>query len=135
MEHNTKINDAYHGIDGPLWVSDPGRIDPLTEAFMLAVQGLGVRYNPDFNGAQQAGVGPIPHTIGRNRRCNAVGAFLSRIMHDRRLTLVTGALATRIIIENGRAIGVEYRVGGNTSAHMLTQKFWPLRERTKRLNF
>jgi choline dehydrogenase len=115
MEHNTKINDAYHGIDGPLWVSDPGRIDPLTEAFMLAVQGLGVRYNPDFNGAQQAGVGPIPHTIGRNRRCNAVGAFLSRVMHDRRLTLVTGALATRILIEHGRAIGVEYRVGGNTS--------------------
>jgi choline dehydrogenase len=92
MEHNTKINDAYHGIGGPLWVSDPGRIDPLTEAFMLAVQGLGVRYNPDFNGEQQAGVGPLPHTIGRNRRCNAVGAFLSRVMHDWRLTLVSGAI-------------------------------------------
>jgi choline dehydrogenase len=111
MEHNTKFNDEYHGIDGPLWISDPGRIDPLTEAFILAVQGLGIRYNPDFNGARQAGVGPMPHTIGRHRRSHAVGAFLSQVRNDRRLTLATGALATRILIEGTRAVGVEYRVG------------------------
>ena len=112
MEHNTKFNDAYHGIDGPLWVSDPGRIDPLTEAFMLAAQGLGIPYNPDFNGARQAGVGPMPHTIGRHRRSHAVGAFLSQVRKNPRLTLVTGAIASKALVEGGRAVGVEYRVGG-----------------------
>jgi choline dehydrogenase len=114
LERNTKINDCYHGIDGPLWISDPGRIDPLTEAFMLAAQGLGVRYNHDFNGARQAGVGPMPHTIGRGRRCHVVGAFLSQIRRDRRFTLETEATASRVLIEHGRAIGVEYRRGGVT---------------------
>jgi choline dehydrogenase len=114
MENNTKINDEYHGIGGPLSISDPGRIDPLTEAFMLAAQGVGIRYNPDFNGERQAGVGPIPHTIGRHRRCHVVGAFLSQVRHDKRLTLATNALATRIDIERGRAVAVEYRIGGET---------------------
>ncbi len=114
MEHNTKLNDEYHGVAGPLWVSDPGRIDPLTEAFMLAAQGIGVRYNPDFNGARQAGVGPMPHTIGRHRRCHAVQAFLSQVRESSRLTLVTEALATRLLIERGRAVGVEYRAHGET---------------------
>jgi choline dehydrogenase len=112
MERNTKINDIYHGIDGPLWISDPGRIDPLTEAFMLAVQGLGVPYNPDFNGARQAGVGPMPHTIGRGRRSHVVGAFLSQVRSDSRLTLATEATASRVLIENGRAVGVEYKRAG-----------------------
>ena len=112
MEGNTKINDAYHGIDGPLAISDPGRIDPLTRAFMLAAQGLGVPYNPDFNGARQAGVGPMPHTIGQGRRSHAVGAFLSQIRSDRRFSLETQATASRLLIENGRAVGVEYRQGG-----------------------
>ncbi len=111
MERNTKLNDEYHGIAGPLWVSDPGRIDPLTEAFMLAAQGLGIRYNPDFNGARQAGVGPMPHTIGRHRRSHAVGAFLSQVRHDQRLTLATRSTATRILFEGTRAVGVEYARG------------------------
>ncbi len=112
MERNTKINDEYHGIQGPLWVSDPGRIDPLTEAFMLAAQGAGVRYNPDFNGARQAGVGPMPHTIGRHRRSHAVGAFLSQVRKDPKLTVATRATATRLLIESGRAVGVDYLRGG-----------------------
>lgn len=114
MEHNTKLNDEYHGIGGPLWISDPGCIDRLTEAFILAAQGSGIRYNADFNGERQAGVGPMPHTIGRHRRCHAVGAFLSQVRNDRRLTLVTDALATRILMEHGRATGVEYRIAGET---------------------
>jgi choline dehydrogenase len=114
MERNTKLNDEYHGIDGPLWVSDPGQIDSLTEAFMLSAQGIGVRYNPDFNGARQAGVGRMPHTIGRHRRCDAVQAFLSQVRGDSRLALVTEAVATRVLIEGGRAVGVEYRAGGET---------------------
>jgi choline dehydrogenase len=114
MEGNSRLNDAYHGIDGPLKISDPGQIHPLTEAYMLAIQGLGVPYNPDFNGARQNGVGPMQHTIGEHRRSHAVAAFLSQVERNERLTLVTDALVLRVIIEDGRAVGVEYTKGGGT---------------------
>ena len=114
MERNARLNDEFHGINGTLSVSDPGQINELTEAYMLAVQGLGVRYNPDFNGAHQAGVGPMQHTIGRHRRCHAVAAFLSQVERDPKLTLATDAVATRIVIEGGRAVGVTYAVEGRT---------------------
>lgn len=113
MERNTRLNDAYHGIDGPLWISDPGHMCEMSEAFILAVQGCGIPYNPDFNGAKQAGVGPMQHTIGRHERCDAVRAFLSQVQDDPRLTVVTDALVTRIVIEGDRAVGLEYESGGN----------------------
>ena len=112
MERNTKFNDAWHGIDGRLWVSDPGYTCEMTEAFILAAQGAGVPYNPDFNGARQAGVGIMQHTIGRNARCDAVRAFLAPLDGDARLSVVTNALVTRIVFEGARAVGVEYRSGG-----------------------
>lgn len=118
MERNTKFNDAYHGIDGTLWVSDPGYTCEMTEAFILAAQGCGIAYNPDFNGARQAGVGLMQHTIGRHERCDAVRAFLSQVRSDKRLSVVTDALVTRILFAGTRAIGVEYRAGGQTvTAH------------------
>jgi choline dehydrogenase len=122
LEHNTKFNDDYHGIDGGLWISDPGSTCRMTDAFVLAAQGAGIPYNPDFNGAKQAGVGLMQHTMGKMRgrleRCDAVTAFLSQVINDPKLTVVTDALVTRILTENGRAIGIEYSVGGETvTAH------------------
>lgn len=122
LEHNTKFNDAYHGIDGALYVSDPGSTCEMTQAFVLAAQGAGIPYNPDFNGAHQAGVEIMQHTMGRMggrmRRCDAVTAFLSQVIHDPKLTVVTDALVTRIVVENGRAVGIEYRgKDGMVTAH------------------
>ncbi len=114
MERNTRLRDEYHGIDGPLWISDPGQIHEMAEAYMLAVQGLGIRYTPDFNGARQNGVGPMQHTIGRHRRSSAVAAFLSQVERDPRLTIATDALVTRIVFEGRRAVGVEYVQQGRT---------------------
>ena len=65
IEANSRFNDHYHGIGGNLRVSEPGQISPTTEDFLLAAQGLGHRYNPDFNGARQAGVGIMQHTYGQ----------------------------------------------------------------------
>ena len=114
MEGNTRLNDRYHGIDGPLAISDPGQIHPLAEAYLLAVQGLGVPYNPDFNGAAQAGVGPMQHTIGRHRRSHAVAAFLSQVMANPKLTLASKSTVARIIVEHGRAVGIDYVQDGKT---------------------
>lgn len=119
MEGNSRLNDAYHGIDGPLQVSDPGYIAEMSRAFVLAAQGCGVPYNGDFNGAAQAGVGPMQNTFGRGRsgrleRCDAVKAFLSQVVDDPRLTVATGATVTKIIVEKGRAVGVDYVRNGRT---------------------
>ncbi len=112
MERNTRLGAPYHGTQGTLIVGDPGRIDPMARAYMQAVQSLGVPYNPDFNGEHQAGVGPMQHTYGRSGRSSAVRAFLGQVRRDPRLTLVTGALATRLVVEQGRAVGVEYAKDG-----------------------
>ena len=119
QEGNNRFNDAYHAADGPLQVSDAGHLAEMSRAFMQAVQAMGLPYNPDFNGARQYGVGPMQNTLGigpsgRLERCDAVRAFLSDVLHDKRLTIVTDALATRLVIENGRAVGVEYQVLGRT---------------------
>ena len=114
LERNTKFNNEYHGIDGGLWVSDPGYTAEMTDAFVLAAQGCGIPYNPDFNGARQSGVGLMQNTIGNHERCDAVRAFLSQVMGNPNLTVITQAQVTRLIIEHGRAAGIEYIAAGKT---------------------
>ncbi|MDC9822828.1 GMC family oxidoreductase [Devosia sp. ZB163] len=117
LEHNARFNNRYHGIGGALRVAEPGYISDTTEDFLLAAQGLGHRYNPDFNGERQNGVGIMQHTYGQwgryRRRSDAKKAFLDPLLRDKRLTIVTGARVDRIIIENGRAVGVAYDRGGD----------------------
>jgi choline dehydrogenase len=118
IESNRRFNDRYHGIGGNLRVSDPGHVSPTTEDFLLAAQALGHAYNPDFNGARQNGVGIMQHTYGQwgryKARSDARRAFLDDLRDDKRLTIVTGARVDRIIIEHGRAIGVQYEKDGAT---------------------
>lgn len=116
LEANARFNDSYHGIGGNLRVSEPGYISDTSEDYLLACQALGHRYNPDFNGEVQWGVGIMQHTYGlwdgRKRRSDAKKAFLDPLANDRRLTIVTGARVDRLIIENGRAVGVHYTING-----------------------
>lgn len=112
MERNAKFNNEYHGVSGTLWVSDPGYTAEMTDAFVLAAQGRGINYNPDFNGAEQAGVGLMQHTIGHHERCDAVRAFLSQVEDNPNLDIITDALITRIVVADGRAVGVEYEKNG-----------------------
>jgi choline dehydrogenase len=112
LEYNHQFRDEWHGVDGPLHVSAVGAICQLTEDYVLAVQGLGVPFNPDFNGARQMGVGTMQYTTLRNRRWSGVDAFLSQVMGDPKLTIVTGATVSRLILENGRCRGVAYVEGG-----------------------
>jgi choline dehydrogenase len=116
VEANARFNNRYHGIGGNLRVSEPGYLSDTTEDFLLALQGLGHAYNPDFNGERQNGVGIMQHTYGlwdgRKRRSDAKKAYLDPLTHDRRLTIVTNARVDRLMIENGRAVGVAYTVNG-----------------------
>jgi choline dehydrogenase-like flavoprotein len=116
IERNSRFNDEYHGIEGNLRISEPGRIDPATEDYLLAAQGLGHPYNPDFNGARQNGVGIMQHTFGdwngRKARSDAKTAFLDPLAADPKLAIVTNGQVDRILIEDGRAVGLAYRERG-----------------------
>lgn len=112
MECNHQFNDEWHGIDGPLHVSGVGTTCQLTEDYILAVQGAGIALNRDFNGARQSGVGTMQYTTFRNRRWNAVDAFLSGIGSDANLTVRTGCTVSRVILEGRRCTGVAYLKDG-----------------------
>lgn len=111
MEDNDRLNNAFHGIGGPWKVSDPRHVCDLTRAFVRAAQGIGLPFNPDFNGESQRGVGFWQLNTWKGRRCSAADAFLRPAMTTGRLTVRTGCFVDRLIIENGRAVGVAFRDG------------------------
>lgn len=113
MEDNERLNDRFHGIGGPWKVSDAHHVCELTRAFLLAAQGIGLPWNPDFNGPSQRGVGTWQINARDGRRCSASEAFLRPAMRATgRITLKTGALVLSLVIEKGRAVGVRWREGG-----------------------
>jgi choline dehydrogenase-like flavoprotein len=108
MEDNNRLHNEFHGVDGPLQVSDPGHIDQMSRWFVQAVQGLGEPFNPDFNGTSQRGVGFYQFMNRHGKRSSAAYAFIAPLENDSRLTLRLQARAERVIIENGRAVGVAW---------------------------
>ena len=105
-EDNDTHAGAWHGIGGPLGVSSPPP-HPLTRAFVQACQQFGMPYNADFNGPKQVGTGAYQTTTRNARRCSAAVAYLRPALSRPNLTLGTGVRIARIVIENGRAVGVE----------------------------
>ncbi|MFT3763497.1 MAG: choline dehydrogenase [Pseudoxanthomonas sp.] len=107
-EGNTRGGDALHGGDGPLSVSDLRYVNPLSSAFVEAGQQLGLARNDDFNGPRQDGVGFYQVTQKDGARCSAATAYLDPAKARPNLRVVTGALARRIVVENGHAAGVAF---------------------------
>jgi choline dehydrogenase len=107
-EHQQRGADAYHSVDGELSVSDLIAPSPISHQFVEACVAAGYDYNPDFNAKQQEGAGPYQHTIKDGKRHSAAAAFLLPILQRPNLTLTTGVLVTRLLLEDTRAVGVEY---------------------------
>jgi choline dehydrogenase len=108
-EDNERGADALHGAGGPLRVSDPPKIWPLGRAMVEASMQAGIPFNPDFNGVRQEGGGYYQTTTKRRLRWSSASAYLKTARKRSNLTIVTEAHATRVLIENGSAVGVEYR--------------------------
>lgn len=109
--------DAFHGVGGPLHVHRSLVEDPLSAAFISAGLQAGFPYNPDINGAQREGFGPAESTVWRGRRWSAASAYLRPALARKNLTVLTDAHVTRVLIDKGRAIGVELlrqNLGGTT---------------------
>jgi len=105
--------DAYHGGDGPLAVATGRMENPLCRAFVEAGVEAGYPRSDDVNGRQQEGFGRSDRTTGPDgRRANVARMYLDPIRNRPNLTIATGALATRVLLEGRRAVGVAYEQGG-----------------------
>ena len=118
-ENNQRYANEYHGYGGPLGVSNPISPLPICEAFFQAGQELGIPFNPDFNGAHQEGLGYYQLTQSNARRSSTSVAYLNPIRDRRNLTVRLGTQALRVVVENGRATGVEVAGAGSASPQLV----------------
>jgi choline dehydrogenase len=107
-ENQERGGDAFHGTGGPLRVSNQPREFELANAVLAACEQAGVPRNPDFNGATQEGCGYYQTTTGGRRRWSTAKAYLAPARGRANLVIRTEAHATKVLIEHGRATGVEY---------------------------
>ena len=104
--------DSYRGSGGPLTTVRSRYADPLAEALMEAGEAAGHGVTGDYNGARNEGIGRAQFTVRDGRRCSAAVGYLRPALQRGNLTLHTEALALRVVVENGRAFGIEYASGG-----------------------
>ena len=114
-EGNVRGGDDLHGADGPLQVAEQSEPRAISKAFVEAAGEQQVRYNPDFNGPELEGAGYYQVTQfhegpAKGERCSAAAAYLNRdVRHRPNLTILTKAQARRVVMQDGRATGVEVR--------------------------
>src|SRR5271167_4338583 len=106
--------DALHGAGGPLSVSDVCEPHPLCEAFIAAAESAGIPRNDDFNGPRQEGAGYFQLTTKNGRRWSTAAGYLKQAKRRPNLAVALNALATRVLFEGRRAVGIDYRQGETT---------------------
>lgn len=109
QEGNQRFHNEFHNGDGPLKVSEQPYIVEGAHMFVRTMQRLGVPFTPDFNTGKLGGVGYHQATLYKGERCNAARAFLDPIRSNPNLKIATHAKATRVLFEDNRAVGIEYR--------------------------
>lgn len=116
LEDNRAIADEFHGQGGPLTVSAPRFRHPLSRAFLKGAEEAGLKPNPDFNGAEQEGMGFYQTTMREARRCSSAVAFLRPALSRPNLKVITEARVARVLVAGGRATGVELLDGRRMAA-------------------
>ncbi len=113
-EHRVEGRNEYHGYGGPLWVQEPTPEEKLelADIFVQAAVQTGLPFNEDFNGASQEGAGNYQLNVKNGRRESTATAFLDPCKDRPNLTIMTGALSQRVLMENQRATGVEFNRDG-----------------------
>lgn len=96
----------YHGLGGPLNVADRRHNNPLSAVFLKAAQQAGHSLTPDFNAAQQEGMGPYRVFQKDGQRCSNARAYLREAEARANLTVMTATQATRVLFDGRRAVGV-----------------------------
>lgn len=112
MENCLSGGDDYRGNEGPLVLERGPATSPLFKAFFEAAQQAGYPLTNDVNGYKQEGFGAFDRNVHKGRRLSASRAYLHPVMKRPNLTVITRALATKILFEGKRAIGIEYALTG-----------------------
>ena len=106
-EDNERGEDDFHGVGGPLPVRESRAMSPIADLFVEAATQAGHERNPDFNGARQEGFGRYQTTQENGMRASTSVRYLHPNMGRQNLTVITDALALRILFDGDRASGVE----------------------------
>jgi len=107
LEHIDSFENEFHGKGGPLGVGLPRALLPISEAYFAAAAQIGIPRNRGFTGVAQDGVGYYHLTRRNYRRSSTSTAFLHPARRRKNLTVKTGAQVLRLVVEQGRAVGVE----------------------------
>ncbi|WP_145979548.1 GMC family oxidoreductase [Ramlibacter tataouinensis] len=114
-EHNeTHTSCSFHGQGGPLNVAEVLEPSDFNQRFLRAAKQRGLRLNPDYNGEDQEGAFMYQVTQRKGERCSAAKAYLTPNLKRSNLKVVTRATTERVLIENGRAVGVQAHVDGRS---------------------
>ena len=111
-EHQERGADEHHAVGGPLNVSDVTQTHGVSDAVIEACVEAGIPRNNDVNGAEQEGVGYYQLTVKNGQRCSAAVAYLHPVLRRPNLRVETRALASRVLFEGKRAVGVEFVQNG-----------------------
>jgi choline dehydrogenase len=111
-EHNERGADDFHGSGGHLNVADLRHHNPLSPLLIEAATQCGYARNPDFNGAQMEGFGFYQVTQKNGQRWSTAAGYLNAARDRDNLSILTRALVERVVIENGRAVAVEFKIRG-----------------------
>jgi choline dehydrogenase len=115
--------DSYRGAEGPLTTCNGNEMkNPLYRAFIEAGKQAGYPETADYNGYQQEGFGPMHMTVKNGVRASTANAYLKPVRGRANLTVVTGALTERIVLDGRRAVGVAYRRGGAARTAMAARE-------------
>jgi choline dehydrogenase len=106
-ENNADFCDMHHGTDGPVGISFPAHVHPLTRRWLQACQQFGLRYTHDFNAGDQDGCGIYQIAARDGLRSSSASAYLRPARGRKNLTVITGARVTRVLTEKARAVGVQ----------------------------
>ncbi|HVZ25249.1 MAG TPA: GMC family oxidoreductase N-terminal domain-containing protein [Sediminibacterium sp.] len=106
-ETHAQFGDPFHGENGPLHISLAKQPSLLAPVFVETCANCGIPPNSDYNGAEQIGASLLQFTMRKNKRHSAATAFLKPVLHRSNLTVRTHACVSAILIEDGRAAGVE----------------------------
>lgn len=111
-EDQERGSDEFHGVGGPLKVSDLRLRRPIADFFIKAAQQIGIPLNKDYNGATQEGVGYFQQTAYKGFRWSTAKGFLKPALKRNNLTLITRAHTNKIIFDGDKAVGIEYKKKG-----------------------
>ncbi|MUH00156.1 choline dehydrogenase [Scytonema sp. UIC 10036] len=121
-ENQQQGASEFHGVDGLLSVTDPLAPGVISHRFVEAAVALGYERNPDFNGLQQHGTGFYQLTVKDGKRHSTAEAFLLPILNRPNLTVMTGALVSRLLFDGTRTVGVEYQHNGTVHQVFVNQE-------------